>query len=332
MTALPMESLNWKLQTNMNANDYLSKEEIQEFLQKSDLKAAFEIADTWFWIIASFVLVVLWTNPITIFLALWIIGGKQLACAIIMHDTSHHALFKSKQANVVIGNLFGGYPLFIDLERYRPYHLSHHSHTGQDNDPDLGLTTGYPAGKKSFVRKVLRDLIGLTGLKAFFGLMMIQSGLIKFTLGGSKPEWLPKEERKGLYHFVIFFKNMGLPLVMNFLILGGLWLTGNGWLYLLWIGAYFTTYQFCLRIRSIAEHSVVPDRTDNHTNTRTTYANVIEKMLFAPHHVNYHAEHHLLMTVPSYNLPKMHKLLKARGFYEKGLLKRNYVEIIKLAA
>ena len=78
MTALPMESLNWKLQTNMNANDYLSKEEIQEFLQKSDLKAAFEIADTWFWIIASFVLVVLWTNPLTIFLALWIIGGKQL--------------------------------------------------------------------------------------------------------------------------------------------------------------------------------------------------------------------------------------------------------------
>ncbi|MGK0383467.1 MAG: fatty acid desaturase [Bacteroidia bacterium] len=102
-----------------------------------------------------------------------------------------------------------------------------------------------------------------------------------------------------------------------------LWLTGNGWLYLLWIAASLTTYQFCLRIRSIAEHSVVPDRLENQTNTRTTYANIIEKMLVAPHHVNYHTEHHLLMTVPSYNLPKMHKLLKARGFFEKGLLNQN---------
>jgi fatty acid desaturase len=121
----------------MNANDYLSKEEIQELLQKSDFKAAFEIADTWFWIIASFILVALWTNPLTIFLALWVIGGKQLGCAIIMHDTSHQALFKSKGANVIIGNLFGGYPLFIVLERYRPYHLAHHSHNGQDDAPDL---------------------------------------------------------------------------------------------------------------------------------------------------------------------------------------------------
>jgi fatty acid desaturase len=76
---------------------------------------------------------------------------------------------------------------------------------------------------------------------------------------------------------------------------------------------------------------VVPDRTDNHLNTRTTYANFVEKMLFAPHHVNYHAEHHLLMTVPSYNLPRMHRLLKERGYFDKGLLKQNYLEIIKLA-
>jgi fatty acid desaturase len=55
-------------------------------------------------------------------------------------------------------------------------------------------------------------------------------------------------------------------------------------------------------------------------------------MLFAPHHVNYHAEHHLLMTVPSYNLPKMHRLLKERGYFETGLLEPNYLQIIKLAA
>jgi fatty acid desaturase len=43
-------------------------------------------------------------------------------------------------------------------------------------------------------------------------------------------------------------------------------------------------------------------------------------MLFAPHYVNYHAEHHLLMTVPPYNLRRMHSMFKERGFLEKGLL------------
>ncbi len=316
----------------MTAKDYLSKEEIKELLQKSNAKAVLELADTWFWIIASFAFVAVWTHPISIVIALFVLGGKQLACSIIMHDTSHHAQFKSKRSNEVLGNVFGGYPIFLDVERYRPYHLSHHSYTGQDNDPDIGLTTGYPAGKLSFFRKVSRDLFGITGVKAAFGLIIIHAELIKFTLGGGKPEWVTKEDRRGFYHVLSFFKHMVGPILVNTAMWLVLYLLGFGWLYLLWIGAYLTTYQFCLRIRSIAEHSVVPDRFDNQVNTRTTYANFVEKMLFAPHHVNYHSEHHLLMTVPSYNLPKMHKLLKERGFYEKGLLKLNYIEIIKLAA
>ncbi|MCF8275661.1 MAG: fatty acid desaturase family protein [Flavobacteriales bacterium] len=315
----------------MNANDYLSKDEIQRLLKKSNVKAALEILDTWFWICIAFAISGIWPNPFTIIVSIWILGGKQLACAIIMHDTSHHAQFETKRANEIFGNLFGGFPIFLDVARYRPYHLSHHSHTGKDNDPDIDLTKGYPAGTKSLIRKIARDLTGLTGLKILVALVMIQSELWRFNLGG-RVERISKSERKGLWHIFLFFKNMAGPIVVNTLMWFALWSTGNGWLYLLWIVAYFTTYQFCLRIRSIAEHSVVPDRTDNHLNTRTTYANFIEKMLSAPHHVNYHAEHHLLMTVPSYNLPKMHRLLKARGYFDKGLLKPNYLEIIKLAA
>ena len=314
----------------MNANDYLSKEEIQALLKKSDFKAALEIAHTWAWIAFAFTLAGMWPGPLTIFISIWILGGKQLACSIIMHDTSHYSQFESKRMNVLMGNWLGGFPVFFDVQRYRPYHLSHHSHTGEDIDPDINLTKGYPSGTWSFVRKVARDLTGLTGLKILYALIMIQSGLWKFNLGG-KVDSIPKEERKGLYHIIIFFRNMAGPMVANLVLWAILWLTGNGWLYLLWIGAYFTTYQFCLRIRSIAEHSVVPDRHDNQLNTRTTYANFVERMLFAPHHVNYHAEHHLLMTVPSYNLPKMHRLLKQRGYFEKGLLKQNYLEIVRLA-
>ena len=81
----------------------------------------------------------------------------------------------------------------------------------------------------------------------------------------------------------------------------------------------------------MAEHAMVEDTEDTLRNTRTTYANWFEKLLFAPHHVNYHVEHHLLMSVPPYNLPKMHRLLKERGFYKEGLLEQGYWDIVKMA-
>jgi fatty acid desaturase len=39
----------------------------------------------------------------------------------------------------------------------------------------------------------------------------------------------------------------------------------------------------------------------------------------------------MLMSVPSYNLLKMHKVVKANGFYDKGLLENGYWEILKMA-
>ena len=80
----------------------------------------------------------------------------------------------------------------------------------------------------------------------------------------------------------------------------------------------------------MAEHSML-DMNDDFRNTRTTYANWLERILFAPHHVNYHVEHHLMMGVPPYHLPKMHQLLKARGFYDKGVLEEGYGKILRLA-
>ena len=104
----------------------------------------------------------------------------------------------------------------------------------------------------------------------------------------------------------------------------------NPWLYFLWIGAFLTTHQFCIRVRSIAEHSMLEDPSDPVRNTRTTYANWLERILFAPYHVNYHLEHHMLMGVPSYNLPKMHKMLKDRGFYDSGILAQSYWQVLKM--
>jgi fatty acid desaturase len=314
----------------VRAQDYLTSEEIRELLKKNDWLAAWHVLLTWSTIAASFALVAYFPNVFTVLVALFLIGGKQLACAIIMHDASHRSLFKTEWLNTFAGQWLGAYPIFNDMMRYRPYHLKHHVRTGRADDPDINLTKGYPTTRASFARKVGRDLSGATALKANYGLLAMHLDYLEYSLGGLIIK-IDQTGRKALDVVRSGVQHLAGPILANLALVGILWATGNPWLYLLWIGAYFSTYNFSLRVRSIAEHSIVPDREDDRKNTRTTYANVLEQFLFAPLHVNYHAEHHLLMTVPCYNLPKMHKLLLQRGYFEEGVLERGYLPVLKLA-
>ena len=85
------------------------------------------------------------------------------------------------------------------------------------------------------------------------------------------------------------------------------------------------------RIRNIAEHAVVPDSTDPLRNTRTTRANVLERLFIAPYYVNYHLEHHLLFYVPCYNLPRVHRILSASRYGGRMEVQPNYAAVLRLA-
>lgn len=311
-------------------HQYLSKEEIKSLHEKSNWKAAWEVAKVWIWIIFAFVLAGAYPNPLTIIIALFILGGKQLGCAIIMHDASHLSLFKTKRLNETIGNWLGAYPVLQNVKQYRPYHLQHHVATGTDDDPDINLTKGYPTTAKSMARKFLRDFAGASGIKGIFGVILMHLGYLKYNLGNLITK-IPASERSFKTVVANGWKNLRGPLAFQLILLGILWLSGHTWLYLLWWAAYITTNNFSLRVRSIAEHSIVEDRNNPLRNTRTTYANFIERILFAPLNVNYHLEHHFMVAAPCYNYPKLHKMLKERGFYNEALLAHNYREIIKMA-
>ena len=89
----------------------------------------------------------------------------------------------------------------------------------------------------------------------------------------------------------------------------------TGYLYLLlWVVPELTWHMFISRVRNIGEHGAVPDNNDRLRNTRTTHAGWFERALVAPYFVNYHLEHHLLVSCPCYRLPQAHALLIAKGF------------------
>lgn len=309
---------------------YLSPQERKTLNEKNDWRAAFEVLHTWSWIAATFTIVYLYPHPLVLLVGLFIMGGRQLACSIIMHDAGHYALFSNKKVNDFVGKWLGSYMILNDMLRYRTYHLEHHLTTGTAADPDISLTKGYPTTVISMLRKMLRDLLGATGIKSQIGLISMHLGYLKYSLSKDIQK-LSQKDRTWMEFLHTAFKNLSGPIFAQLMLFTLLTLFATPWLYLFWVVALLTTFNFSIRIRAMAEHSMVEDTEDTLRNTRTTYANWWEKILFAPHYVNYHVEHHLLMSVPPYNLPKMHQLLKERGFYEEGLLAQSYWEIVKMA-
>lgn len=308
--------------------EYLTPEEVRSLMEKSDLKGLLQLLSVWGWIAAAFAVAAIWTNPVTIALALVIIGAKQLGCAIIMHDASHYSMFRTRKLNDLLGNWFGAYPLIHNVGQYRPYHLRHHLATGTADDPDVHLTTGYPTSGAGIVRKFSRDLAGVSGLKGYFGILAMHLGYIRYNLGNYIERVVRKERG---YIWKNAWNNLRGPLAFHAMLLGVCWAAGHPWLYLLWPVSLLTTHMLVLRIRSMAEHSMVDDPDDPLRNTRTLKANWLERLLFAPLNVNYHLEHHLLFTVPSYNFPAMHALLRERGLYEKASYSDGYWNIVKMA-
>src|SRR6185503_20844947 len=59
------------------------------------------------------------------------------------------------------------WPMGLSMLTYRVIHRLHHNHLYQDVDPDLALISGYPRGRAYLVRKLIKDLLGLTTLKTY---------------------------------------------------------------------------------------------------------------------------------------------------------------------
>jgi len=281
--------------------DYLTAEQTATLREKSDLAGALLVLHAWALIGGSMALFVAWPNPFTFLLAVMVIGGRQLGLAILMHDAAHGLLFANRRVNDWVGTWLCASPVFTSLALYRPYHLSHHRHTQQADDPDLGLSAAFPITRKSLWRKIVRDLTGQTAF---------QRRREQFRSGAAV--------REGL--------------IVNAVVWAVLAAAGYWWLYpVLWLLPLATWYQLVSRIRNIAEHAVVPDDDDPLRNTRTTRANPLIRLLVAPYWVNFHLEHHLFMFVPCWRLAEAHRVLLATGRGAQMELQPGYAAVLRMA-
>lgn len=305
--------------------EVLSTGERRALLRIDPLASAWMVASNWLLVFAAMAVVAWAPNPLTVIAALFVIGARQLGMAIVMHEAAHRTLFRDRRLNDWVGNWLAAYPVWAEVAPYRAYHLLHHSRTGTEQDPDLGLAAPFPVSRASFRRKVWRDLSGRTGWKQARAVFRRDVGWAR----GRNQRALGMNEGE---QPDVGWHKLGPVATTNAALLGVLALAGHPALYLLWVVAWLTTYRLVTRIRSIAEHGMVPDRLDPLRNTRTTLVRWWERLLVAPNRVNFHLEHHLLMTVPHHNLPALHRLLRERGAIDERCLTAGYAAVLRLAA
>jgi len=270
----------------MHLSDAITREELRNISRASDWRGGLMLAGDIALMMVAFGLSIisLWLIPVSIAL----LAGRQLAFAIVMHDCAHKSLFRTPWLNEVVGKWIGGASIDAPFLAYRDYHMKHHKFAGTPDDPDHVLVEGYPVTKDSLRRKFIRDFTGQTFVKelAFSWKRANFAGKLPF-------------------------------LVFQAVMIGGLWLAGAVWAIALWWAARIFVFPAIMRLRNIGEHGVALDRYDPEPrrNTHTTKANWLERLTVAPNYVHYHLEHHMFAAVPPYHLPRLHRTLSARGYF-----------------
>jgi fatty acid desaturase len=311
-----------------SARALFTRDEIAQLIARSDRKGWQAVLFTWAVIAAAFTLLALQPGPLTFILAVIVLGGRQLALAVLSHEAAHRTLFRTPWLNDVIGDWLCARLVWNDVPRYREHHLRHHAHTGTGRDPDLSLVTPFPTTRRSLAMKVLRDLTGQTGLRRIAGQFLMDIGVYRYTVA-AEVERLPRNGRGILDYARAGIRNMTGVVLSNAALAAVLAMTGGLWLYWAWVVAYLTVFSLVIRIRSIAEHACMERHTDMLRNTRTTHAGWLARMTVAPMSVNYHQEHHLMASVPYHRLPLMHRWLRERGVVTEP---PGYLDVLRKAS
>ncbi|MBS0361500.1 MAG: fatty acid desaturase family protein [Proteobacteria bacterium] len=299
---------------------YFTPEEWAPLARRSPWKGLALVAHAWLVIALTMAVVVAlpgWWKLVAIPFAIVIIGGRQLGVSILMHDAAHAALHPDLKVNDWVGHHLttGG------LVDYRNYHLQHHKFAQQAEDPDLVLSAPFPITRLSLRRKIVRDLTGQTYWKQRW------SGLFKRIAERKRGEPLWPLIRQAIYARRRFLTGMVVTVAVTAPF--GAWYVWP----VLWLVPQATWLPMITRLRNIAEHAcVAKDEPNPLRHARTTHANLIERAVIAPYFVNYHCEHHMFMHVPCYNLPRVHRLMRAKGVLPGMLTSTGYVEVLRLAS
>ncbi len=224
-----------------------------------------------------------WLLPGIYFIAILVIGNRQHAISVMGHEGTHRLASQIRWFNDFVTDFFCWWPLGTGFKRFRLFHMEHHRYLGTELDPEYGKKVisdpifDIPKTKGQIVRRFLLGLIGFHG------------------------GW--KELFAAIWDFrpITFYENIGLWLWRGavFLILWQLQIWW--WAIPLWFIAQGTAFWSMFRLRLWTEHVGTSE-------THRVWVPLWQRILYLPHYVWLHWEHHQWDFIPFWNLPKVRLL------------------------
>ena len=267
-----------------------------------------DVVLAWTVIISAWAVAAWARSPIVTIFALVIVGTRYYALFIIGHDGLHRRLFVSRETNDRFCDLFVLGPIGAIPRVNNRNHIGHHQHLATDRDPDRHKHACF---NKADLMEFLGYLSGFTSI--------VTSIRHVFFVSGRAPS---DESRDDGYRVADL---VSLVVVQLALVAGLTWTFGWwGWP-LMWAAPVYTFTYLGDSIRSFAEHShPQADHLADEHRLLTYVSNPIERMFFAPMHMNFHAAHHLWTSIPYYNLPAADREMRAHPLAAELEWRRSY--------
>jgi fatty acid desaturase len=292
----------------------LPKDMMQRFTRRCAWRATAAVVHDFAVIaLAAGIGLALWPNPVVLALVILVIGSRQHALFVIAHDAAHYLLYDQRALNDAIGRACAAVQ-GLSMCTYRVIHRLHHNHLYGELDPDTALHGGYPRGRAYLLKKLLKDLTGLTAWKTYAYFLGGAPALNTQTHVTVRPlddtsAKLRQEARS----------DRNTVIALHVVLLAFFAWSGHLLQYVvLWIVPLVTVVQALLRLRAIAEHGATSDFSSPLTAARTNLAPAWLEWLIFPHSVNHHIEHHLYASVPHYNLKALHREMMKHGMLDNA--------------
>lgn len=335
---------------------------LREWMKPQPLRVFCDLAVAWFLIALSLILLSQFFNLSLAVVLFLVIGFSQYALFILGHDGLHSCLNSNRKLNDFMCRWLIYGPMFMGFEDGKRNHLEHHKTLGTGADPDRYLHTFnaknspfrfclFLSGLATFGKTVLKVTPLGVLLKSTPKALVAEGVGVGIQVESPSGESYTGEAQRAdssqiaeswtaqipesasysgkLQALAVFLWKRVPVLVCQALILSFVLLIGlPWWAYpVFWLMPIYFCVFLCDEIRAFCDHAVLifPDALGDDRRLISFLPSWIERIVFSPHNMNYHAEHHLWPGVPYYNRPQIHDLLKD---YPEVTYKKSYAAFV----
>ncbi len=227
-------------------------------------------------------------SVVTFLFALAMVTVRMNALFVVVHESWHYNLFRSRRVNEIIGAVFASWPCVMPYDHSRTSHWNHHRYVGTARDPDAYAWKWDDDERGAFLWQLFLTATGLAYVVR----------LARLALGIAPPPGRPGLAPRPAVSRATAIREIPRLAAVHLVILAIFWKTiGVYWYFPLWFFPALSLFPALTGLREFLEHrrgALIVYRAWPH-----------ERFVFGCFNFHLHAFHHAYAAAPWFTLPSV---------------------------